>query len=128
LRWLYAACLFTMFPSFFEVGWLPFGESFWFGKPCAASNAPSTAPVARDLCAFFSPHHIEDMKDAISRLLYPDARDAYRRRIAATQLRRWSDAASDIQSPIDERRPLSDAIACEAEALDHAPAIRRASL
>ncbi len=107
---------------------LPFGESFWFGKPCAASNAPSIAPVARDLCAFFSPHHIEDMKDAISRLLNPDARDAYRRRIAATQLRPWSDVASDIESLIAERRPLSDAIACEAEALNHAPAIRRASL
>ncbi len=91
LRWLYAACLFTVFPSFFE-GWgLPVGESFWFGKPCAASNAPSIAPVARDLCAFFSPYHSEDMKDAIRRLLDPDTRETYRRRIEKAPLRTWSD-------------------------------------
>jgi glycosyltransferase involved in cell wall biosynthesis len=116
LRWLYAACLFTVFPSFFE-GWgLPLGESFWFGKPCAASNAPSIAPVARDLCAFFSPHHSEDMKDAIRRLLDPDKRETYRRRIEKTPLRTWSDVASDIETVIAERRPLSDAIPCEAGA------------
>jgi glycosyltransferase involved in cell wall biosynthesis len=121
LRWLYAACLFTVFPSFFE-GWgLPVGESFWFGKPCAASNAPSIAPVARDLCVFFSPHHREDMKDAIGRLLDPDAREAHRRRIEATPLRTWSDVASDMESMIAERRPLSDAITREAGTSNEAP-------
>ncbi len=84
LRWLYASCLFTVFPSFFE-GWgLPVGESFWFGKPCAASNATSIAPVARDLCALFSPYHREDMKSAISRLLNPMRAKPIERRIDAS--------------------------------------------
>jgi glycosyltransferase involved in cell wall biosynthesis len=116
LRWLYAACLFTVFPSFFE-GWgLPVGESFWFGKPCAASNAPSIAPVARDLCAFFSPHHTEDMKDAIRRLLDPHQRETYRRRIEKAPLRTWSEVALDVERVIAERRPPSDAIASEGDA------------
>ncbi len=114
LRWLYAACLFTVFPSFFE-GWgLPVGESFWFGKPCAASNAPSIAPVARDLCAFFSPHHKDDMKGAIRRLLNPNLREAHRRRIETEPLRDWSDVAADIERVIAERRPQSDVIARQA--------------
>ncbi len=110
LRWLYASCLFTVFPSFFE-GWgLPVGESFWFGKPCAASNAPSIAPVARDLCAVFSPHQSDDMKRAIEPLLDPAIRDASRRRIEATPLRSWADVAADIETVIRERRSASDAI------------------
>jgi glycosyltransferase involved in cell wall biosynthesis len=114
LRWLYASCLFTVFPSFFE-GWgLPVGESFWFGKPCAASNAPSIAPVARGLCDFFSPHHKEDMKAAIGRLLDANAREAYRRRIEATPLRTWTDVGAAIATLIAERQPLSDALDAEA--------------
>lgn len=110
LRSLYASCLFTVFPSLFE-GWgLPVGESFWFGKPCAASNDPSIAAVARDLCVSFSPHHSEDMKAAICRLLREDLRDEYRRRIELTRLRTWTDVAADIATIISERRPLSGAL------------------
>ena len=53
LRWLYSACLFTVFPSVLE-GWgLPVGESLWFGKACAASNSSSIPVVGRDLCLYF---------------------------------------------------------------------------
>ena len=125
LRWLYASCLFTVFPSFFE-GWgLPVGESFWFGKPCAASNAKSIAPVARDLCAFFSPHHREDMKAAIRRLLSVEERKIFQRRMAATPLRRWSKFAADMETLIAERRPLSEAIALDAAANPQSVVSRR---
>ncbi|VTZ48914.1 Glycosyl transferase group 1 [Methylocella tundrae] len=115
LRWLYASCLFTAFPSFFE-GWgLPVGESFWFGKPCAASNSKSIAPVARDLCVSFSPHHREDMKEALQRLLNPSTRRLFQRRIEAAPLRRWSEVATDIETLIAERRPVSDPLTARAE-------------
>lgn len=53
LRWLYSACQVTVFPSVLE-GWgLPVGESLWFGKVCAASNASSFPAVRRDLCVLF---------------------------------------------------------------------------
>lgn len=111
LRWLYGSCLFTLFPSFFE-GWgLPVGESFWFGKPCAASSSPSIGPVARDLCAFFSPHDKDEMKTAIRTLCEPSARDFYRRSIEAAPLRTWSEVAADIADVIAERRPASAALA-----------------
>ncbi len=45
LKWLYAACTFSILPSLFE-GWgLPVGESLWFGKACAASNTTSIPEV-----------------------------------------------------------------------------------
>jgi glycosyltransferase involved in cell wall biosynthesis len=124
LRWLYASCLFTVFPSFFE-GWgLPVGESFWFGKACAASNASSIAPVARDLCALFSPYHRDDMKNAIGRLLNSEARKAFERRIAAAPLRTWSEFSADIEKLIAERRPLSDAVPEQSETERQSPAAR----
>ncbi|PNG27199.1 hypothetical protein CR492_03675 [Methylocella silvestris] len=108
LRWLYASCSFTVFPSLFE-GWgLPVGESFWFGKPCAASNAQSIGPVARNLCSAFSPHHIDDMKSAIRRLLDADQRAVFQCRIEAAPLRTWSEFAAEIEALIAERRPMSD--------------------
>ncbi|SFK34884.1 glycosyltransferase [Methylocapsa palsarum] len=110
LRWLYASCQFTVFPSFFE-GWgLPVGESFWFGKPCAVSSSQSIAPVARDLCVRFSPHSKEEMKDAIRSLLKPSTREYYRDKIEAAPLRTWSEVAVDIENLLAEARPVSAAL------------------
>ncbi|WP_374308079.1 glycosyltransferase [Methylocella sp.] len=110
LRWLYASCQFTVFPSLFE-GWgLPVGESFWFGKPCAASNSASLEAVARDLVEPFSPHHEDDMKRAVTRLFDEGARAAARARVAAAPLRRWAQFAADVERVIAERRPPSEPI------------------
>jgi len=108
LRWLYSSCRFTVFPSYFE-GWgLPVGESFWFGKPCAASNTGSIPFVGRDLCAYFSPFDAEEMKEAIRALSNPETRRSFQAKIRSTRLRTWRDVARDIKTIIIERRPPSD--------------------
>lgn len=100
LRWLYSACLFTVFPSLFE-GWgLPVGESLWFGKPCAASDASSIPVAGRDLCVYFSPDDREQMKAAIRRLLDPDVRQTYETRIRSARLRTWAEVGHDIEGII----------------------------
>ncbi|HUI20307.1 MAG TPA: glycosyltransferase family 1 protein [Methylocella sp.] len=116
LRWLYASCQFTVFPSYFE-GWgLPVGESFWFGKPCAASNMSSIPAVGRDLCSYFSPFDPEEMTRAIRALLNPTTRRLYQARIQSTPLRTWKDVASDIKTIITDLCALpSDAIQSPAE-------------
>jgi glycosyltransferase involved in cell wall biosynthesis len=104
LRWLYSSCRFTVFPSYFE-GWgLPVGESFWFGKPCAASNASSIPAVGRDLCSYFSPFDPGEMKEAIRALLNPETRRIYQAKIESTPLRAWKDVASELKTIIMERR------------------------
>jgi len=110
LRWLYASCSFTVFPSYFE-GWgLPVGESFWFGKPCAASNASSIPTVGRDLCSYFSPFDPSEMKKAIGALLDAQTRESFQARIESTPLRTWSEVARDVEAAIIERRPPSERI------------------
>ncbi|WP_198017211.1 glycosyltransferase [Methylocapsa acidiphila] len=109
LRWLYASCRFTVFPSYFE-GWgLPVGESFWFGKACAASNAGSIPFVGRDLCQYFSPYDAEEMKAAVRALLNAETRRSFQAKIRATPLRKWEDVARDLNAKIVEGRPTCDA-------------------
>ncbi|MGP8232097.1 MAG: glycosyltransferase family 4 protein [Methylovirgula sp.] len=104
LRWLYATCSFTVFPSQFE-GWgLPVGESLWFGKPCAASDTSSIPYVGGNLCAYFSPFHATTMRDAIRSLLDTNTRNAYRGRIARAPLRAWTDVVADMGSVILRQR------------------------
>ena len=55
LKRLYAGCLFTVFPSFYE-GWgLPVSESLAFGRPCFASNATSLPEAGGNLARYFDP-------------------------------------------------------------------------
>jgi glycosyltransferase involved in cell wall biosynthesis len=97
LRWLYSACLFTIFPSFFE-GWgLPVGESLWFGKACAASNTSSIPTVGSDLCVYFSPNDPGEIKNAVRRLLDQKVRRSYEAKIEAAKLRSWAEVADDIE-------------------------------
>jgi glycosyltransferase involved in cell wall biosynthesis len=96
LRWLYSACLFTVFPSFFE-GWgLPVGESLWFGKACAASNTSSIRAVGREFCVYFSPYDRDAIKAAVRRLLDPELRRSFEGKIEAARLRTWAEVASDL--------------------------------
>jgi glycosyltransferase involved in cell wall biosynthesis len=104
LRWLYSACLFTVFPSVLE-GWgLPVGESLWFGKACAASNSSSIPAAGRDLCLYFSPSEPEQMKAAIRSLLDPAVRLSYESRIKSAHLRTWVEVAYDIKDIISPGR------------------------
>jgi glycosyltransferase involved in cell wall biosynthesis len=104
LRWLYSTCSFTVFPSLYE-GWgLPVGESLWFGKPCAASDASSIPYVAAGLCALFSPVHATTIKEAIYSLLDPNTRRAHQERIRKASLRTWSDVAFDVAKILASQR------------------------
>jgi glycosyltransferase involved in cell wall biosynthesis len=114
LRWLYSACLFTVFPSFFE-GWgLPVGESLWFGKACAASDTSSIPSVGRDICVYFSPHDPDGMKAALRRLLDPEVRRSFEEKIRAARLRTWAEVASDIERIIAWPAPKSEATGARA--------------
>ncbi|MGH6818759.1 MAG: glycosyltransferase family 4 protein [Methylovirgula sp.] len=97
LGWLYSACLFTIFPSLLE-GWgLPVGESLWFGKSCAASDASPIPAVGGDLCVYFDPHEPAAIKAAVRRLLDPDIRRSFEKKIKAAKLRTWAEVVSDIE-------------------------------
>jgi glycosyltransferase involved in cell wall biosynthesis len=98
LKLLYTNCVFTVFPSYRE-GWgLPVGESLWFGKACAASNRTSIPEAGGDLCVYFDPSDIEDIKTAILSLLDQDIRLSYENRIRSAALRSWNQVSDDIET------------------------------
>jgi glycosyltransferase involved in cell wall biosynthesis len=97
LKMLYTNCVFTVFPSYRE-GWgLPVGESLWFGKACAASNRTSIPEAGGDLCVYFDPSDLEDIKRAILSLLDQDIRLNHESRIRAAALRSWKQVSDDIE-------------------------------
>lgn len=60
LKAVYAGCLFTVFPSFYE-GWgLPVSESLAMGKPCISSNATSLPEAGGTLARYFDPTNLND--------------------------------------------------------------------
>jgi glycosyltransferase involved in cell wall biosynthesis len=96
LKWLYASCTFSILPSLAE-GWgLPIGESLWFGKCCAASNRTSMPEVGHELCVYFDPDSIEEMKGAMRQLLDPAIRKTFEDKIGTAILRTWADVANDL--------------------------------
>jgi glycosyltransferase involved in cell wall biosynthesis len=55
LDWLYANCLFTVYPSLYE-GWgLPVAESLRHGKPCLAADVASIPEIAPGLVELLDP-------------------------------------------------------------------------
>lgn len=68
LEWLYANCLFTVFPSFYE-GWgLPIIESFARGKSCICSNTSSMPEAGGSLAIYISPYNTEELFKTIFEL------------------------------------------------------------
>ncbi len=69
LRAVYAGCLFTVFPSFYE-GWgLPVSESLAMGKPCVASNATALPEAGGRLARYFDPFDVNDAARVIRQVL-----------------------------------------------------------
>ena len=67
LAWLYANCLLTAYPSWYE-GWgLPVGESLHFGKLCIASSASSVPEIAGDLIDYCAPYDVRGFYETIRR-------------------------------------------------------------
>lgn len=65
LSWIYANCLFTVYPSMYE-GWgLPVAESVAYGKLCLSSRASSMPEIAGDLIEYFSPYDSRECLDQL---------------------------------------------------------------
>lgn len=102
LEWLYANCMFTVFPSFYE-GWgLPVAESFLHGKACISSNTSSMPEVGKDLAVYVSPYNPQEIMEAISELSSePSKLYEIEKKIKATyQPRPWSNSYKDLLSLI----------------------------
>jgi glycosyltransferase involved in cell wall biosynthesis len=100
---LYAACRFTIFPSFVE-GWgLPVQESLAFGRPCLASSATSIPEAGLDLATYFDPCDLPAFQDLLARWIEDDAEVvAAEARItqyfATSTLPRWEDSAAAVMN------------------------------
>lgn len=102
LHYLYANCLFSVYPSLYE-GWgLPVGESAWLGRTCVASNASSIPEVCGDLLDYFDP---KDPADMLKHIRHACTDRTYRtnqeNRLRLAPLRTWSDVAADLFNLLD---------------------------
>ena len=107
---LYAGCLFTVYPSFFE-GWgLPVTESLSFGKPCLISNRTSLPEAGGKLARCLDPDDLNAWYSAIRGLLEDRAELAcwaarIRRDYRATA---WSDSVDALLAGL-AKPPMRDA-------------------
>jgi len=98
LRQLYAGCLFTVFPSFYE-GWgLPVTESLAFGRPCVISNATSLPEAGGTLARYFDPDDLNEAYRVIRATIEDrEGLSSWQARIAR-EFRpvSWKDSASSL--------------------------------
>jgi glycosyltransferase involved in cell wall biosynthesis len=103
LAWLYANCLFTLYPSWYE-GWgLPLSESLAHGKTFIASNTSSLPEAGQGLGVHVDPYDLIAWQGELLRLTRDDeARADLERRIQAEQrLSTWSDCARQIADALN---------------------------
>jgi glycosyltransferase involved in cell wall biosynthesis len=103
---LYRACLFTVYPSFYE-GWgLPVSESLRFGRYCIASSAASLPEVGGDLVDYVDPFDQVALYNKVLRAIqdvdYVTGREDDIRR--NYRPRSWSDTARQILACVDRVR------------------------
>lgn len=100
LRWLYANCAFTIYPSYYE-GWgLPVAESLAMGKVCIASNSSSIPEVAGDIIEYFSPYSTDELSELMVRYSdkeYRAKRTEYLDRYVAPS---WEECSSRVLSSL----------------------------
>jgi glycosyltransferase involved in cell wall biosynthesis len=102
LAWLYAHCVFTVFPSLYE-GWgLPVAESLALGKACLASDASSMPEVVGDATPLLDPLDIRAWCDAVRQMVLEPAslREAERRVRERYQAMSWADATDMLWKAI----------------------------
>jgi glycosyltransferase involved in cell wall biosynthesis len=73
LEGLYREAAFAVFPSLYEGFGLPVLEAMARGVPVASSNRSSLPEVAGDAALLFDPEIVEEIRDAMERLLHDSA-------------------------------------------------------
>lgn len=100
---LYAGCLFTVFPAFYE-GWgLPVTESLCHGKTVAASRNAAIPEAGGAFCAYFDPDDVSEMYRVIRGLVeHPDRVAALEALIAdGFHPPGWGDTAACLLSALE---------------------------
>lgn len=105
LEWLYANCLFTVYPSLYE-GWgLPVTESLARGKFSICSNTTSLPEAGGVFADYFDPHDIGSIVRTIS--LYLSDRSLLAQKELqvkeAYTIRTWDNYAEDVDSFISSK-------------------------
>lgn len=103
LAWLYANCLFTLYPSWYE-GWgLPLSESLAHGKTFIASDTSSLPEAGQGLGVHVDPYDLVSWQGEVLRLTRDgEARAELEQRIQAERkLSTWSDCASQIAEALN---------------------------
>ena len=97
LAFLFANCLFSVFPSYKE-GWgLPVGEGLWFGRPVVCSNISSMPEVGGAFVEYVDPTSADSIENGISKLITDvQYREQRAEEIKCARLRTWSDVADDL--------------------------------
>lgn len=105
LRWLYAHCRFTLFPSLSEGFGLPVVESLAAGKACIASNATAIPEASQGAAIHLDPHDGAAWRAEVLRLLDDDALVAAEAEIAEKfRMVSWDDTAADVLLALDAER------------------------
>jgi glycosyltransferase involved in cell wall biosynthesis len=97
LPWIYAAALCLVMPSLLEGFGLPVLEALACGTPVVCSDAASLPEVGGDAVEYFDPHSVEEMTEAIARVIHCSDRRAGMSAKAAQQVARFSWDASARQ-------------------------------
>ncbi len=101
---------FYVFPSLFEGFGLSLVEAMAKGIPCACSNNGSLGEIAGDVAIAFDPESVDDMADALRRLLgeSPEERAArVARGLEHVKKFSWADHAKGIAKLVDDMRRAS---------------------
>jgi glycosyltransferase involved in cell wall biosynthesis len=100
---LYAGCLFSVYPSFYE-GWgLPVAESLAFGKTGVVSSASSLPEVGCDFVDYHDPHDVAGATAAIERAIFDPAHREGRERAIRERFRArtWQETAAEVLARIE---------------------------
>jgi glycosyltransferase involved in cell wall biosynthesis len=103
LSWVYANCMFSVYPSFYE-GWgLPIAEALANGKVCIASNTSSVPEIAGDMIDYFAPYDAQACLELIVKYLDPAVLKQKEAHIQQTyKTTSWDDTFTKVTDGIHE--------------------------
>jgi glycosyltransferase involved in cell wall biosynthesis len=108
LEGLYREAAFAVFPSLYEGFGLPVLEAMARGVPVASSNRSSLPEVAGDAALLFDPEIVEEIRDAMERLLHDSALAERLRTAGREQAARFTWAQAADLTVASYRRALGE--------------------